>query len=111
MVYGWPEPSFVLHVPGEGGCQPQKGTAPPPVTNAVNTRSILMLSGSVDVFKQILIVCSIPGPGIDSLIGLQKKACLMCESKTSHQNETLILASVTATGYSARQQFVWQSAI
>lgn len=94
-----------------GGCQPLMGTASTPVTNVVNTRSILMLSRSLDVFKQILIISSIPRPQDIRPHSSSKKACLMCERKTSHQNGTLILASVTATGYSSSQQFVWQSAI
>lgn len=40
-----------------------------------------------------------------------KKAYLMCECKTSHKNETFILALVIDIGYSSSQQFVWQSAI
>lgn len=66
---------WVLHCAaracGEG--QPQKDTVLTRVTNAVNTRSILMLSSSLDVFKQILIIFSIQGPEIYCLIVLQRK--------------------------------------
>lgn len=51
----------------------QKGAALTRVTNAVNTRSILMLSSSLDVFKQILIICSVQRPEIYCLIVLQRK--------------------------------------
>lgn len=70
-----------------------------------------MLSNSLDVFKQILIIFNVKRPEIYSLIVLQRKLYLMCECKTSHKNETFILALVIDIGYSSSQQFVWQSAI
>lgn len=69
----WPVevPHCAARVGGE--CQEQKGTVLTRVTNVVNTRSILMLSSSLDVFKQILIIFSFQRPEIYSLIVLQRK--------------------------------------
>lgn len=56
-----------------GKCQQQKGAALTRVTNAVNTRSILTLSTSPDVFKQILIIFIVQRPAIYSLTVLRRK--------------------------------------
>lgn len=69
----WPAEGLHYAARAGGKCQQQKGTVLTPVTNVVNTRSILMLSSSLDVFKQILIIFIVQRPPIYSRIVLRSK--------------------------------------